>query len=129
MKKTTRHPKTVEYYRKSVPVSINSRVGKKAYKLIKNEFTEDSWNKWFNNNLTQLQNIIDQDKIPSIERIDSVKNYCASNCIWLPLGLNTAFGKINGLKKELNCWRKYCRDHINEIPIVLQEYYKGQYDL
>lgn len=123
------HPKDSEYYFKSTIISINSRVGKKAYKHITNDFTEESWKAWFKDNLKQLQTIIEADQIPSIERIDSARNYTPNNCIWLPCKLNVSLGKINELKKQMECWKKYCRAHIQEIPILLREYYIGKYDL
>lgn len=127
--KNKQKPKSEEEYRHSTFASINSRVGKGSYKKVKNLFDLHSWNKWFNENLLDLRKIIDSEAIPSIERVDSNGDYEPSNCIWLPNKLNQALGRINYYQKMADSCRRYCSNHLDEIPDTLRDHYRSIYDL
>lgn len=126
-KKTKRKPKDLEHYRKSVPSSIKARIGKGSYKHIQNNFTTETWNKWFNDNTQSIKDIIAQGEVPSIERIDPTNHYQPSNCIWLPLKVNSVLGKINSLKKELIGYQTYISKNISLFPEELRDTYKARY--
>jgi hypothetical protein len=124
-----RKPKDIEHYRHSVPMAINARVGKGAYKNITNDFGEHGWSKWFNDSYDSLKAIIEAGEIPSIERVDPKKNYCYENCIWLPLTMNQMLGKIHYYEEMANRHRKYCLKNIEKIPYELRNYYILSYGL
>lgn len=120
-------PKTIEHYFSSTQKAINSRCGKGSYKLIKNEFDANTWNAWFDLHKCTLQKIIDSKRIPSIERINPKMNYSAENCIWLPLQLNKAIGKIGYLNSLKKRFKAYIMKNIEDIPEDLREYYIKKY--
>lgn len=124
-----RKPRSEEEYRHSTYASINSRVGKGSYKKIKNLFDLHSWNKWFNENLPDLRKLIEDGKIPSIERVDSHGNYEPQNCIWLPNKLNQALGRVHYYEKMADSARSYCSKHLEDIPENLRDYYRTLYDI
>lgn len=131
-KRTTRSskkPKDLEHYRHSTIVSINSRVGKKAYKGIENLFDTQTWNHWFNDHQETLRGIIDEGLIPSIERIDSDDHYHPDNCIWLPLTVNVSLGKIHYYEEMADRMRKHVSKMIEWIPEDYREFYKLEYRL
>ena len=122
-----RLPKSIDHYFKSIPKSINSRVGKGSYKAIKNEFNEESWKEWFQLNLSSLNKIIESKRIPSIERINPKMNYSIKNCIRLPLQLNKAIGKIGYLNMLKLRFKVYIQKNLEDIPEELREYYIKKY--
>jgi hypothetical protein len=122
--------KNIIYYRKSIINGIQSRCGKKrSYKNIKNEFTTDTYNIWFTSQENIIQKILDAGLTPSCERVNSAKNYCPENCIVIPNNLNRVLGKINGLKRELDNYRKYAKENLRWLPEALKGYYKETYKL
>lgn len=127
-RKKVSEPKDVEYYHKSMLQGINSRCGKKrGYKNIKNEFSEESYNIWFDSNREIIQNILKHKLIPSVERVNSKEHYSPTNCIILPHSVNSTLGRIHSIQIQLIIFQNFIRKNLHHIPKELQEYYIKEY--
>lgn len=127
-KKKDKCVKTYEHYRKSMWKGIVDRCGKKrGYKNIQNLFTSETWEIWYNKNEILIRNLLQQNITPSIERVDSKKDYSPENCIILPANLNSTLGRIHSAKKQLKIFQKYVENNLHFFPDELREYYKQEY--
>lgn len=68
----------------------------------------------------------------SIERIDINKDYCPSNCKWIPMNeqqlnqTHTRFLEINGVKKPLTVWAKEKGIHHNTLRYRINKGWKTE---
>lgn len=104
-------PKTPDQILKSYWNSMNSRIKKGSYleKNIQVEWSFDEFRSWFN--WDRFEQIKAAGEIPSIDRIDSNKNYCISNCRMIPMSVNSALGEVNLIIARMKTLQKFLKEN------------------
>ena len=93
--------------------SMNSRVKKGIYlkKGIQVEWSFDEFDAWLQTKWDIYDNIKKAGEVPSIDRINSNGNYCASNCRLIPNSVNSALGEVNALVVRMRQLQEFLKEN------------------